>query len=270
MTAFSLTARDGVRLEGHRYGARHAGDPFEVVFLVAHGFTGHHLKPDVVRITDTLREYGAVISLSFRGHGSSGGHATFGVAEIDDLHDVVEYARSLGYRYVVTVGWSMGSSNVLLHGGAVTEGPGAADAVVSVSGASRWYLRDTAAMRRVQWLLGTRSGRAVARLGLRTRIAKHGWGKRHEHAPPQPTDAIAQISPRPVLVVHGDADAYFTVEQPKALFEAANEPKELWLIEGYGHAESSATEEIVRGIGSKGRAMVGLGEASGERATIEL
>lgn len=258
MTGFTLMAKDGVRLEGHRYSARHDGDPFELAFVIAHGFTGHHLKPDVIKVTEGLRRYAGIVSPTFRGHGSSGGAATFGIDEIGDLTAVIRYTRELGYKKVVTIGWSMGSGNVLLQAAAVQTGDGSADAVVSVSGAGRWYLRDTTPMRRVQWLIGSRSGRAVSRLALKTRISKDGWGPEYIHAPAQPHEAIAQISPRPVLVVHGDEDAYFTVEQPKALFAAAREPKELWLVEGYGHAESAADEQVITGIGRRARQMVGL------------
>jgi fermentation-respiration switch protein FrsA (DUF1100 family) len=50
--------------------------------------------------------------------------------------------------------------------------------------------------------------------------------------------------------VHGDRDHYFPVDHPEALYEAAAEPKELWLVEGFGHAESAATPELLDRIGS--------------------
>ena len=53
----------------------------------------------------------------------------------------------------------------------------------------------------------------------------------------------ARISPVPLLIVHGDRDHYFPVEHAEALYAAAREPKELWLVEGFGHAESAATPE---------------------------
>jgi fermentation-respiration switch protein FrsA (DUF1100 family) len=39
----------------------------------------------------------------------------------------------------------------------------------------------------------------------------------------------------PVLVVHGTADDLIPVEQGRALYDAANDPKELYLVEGAGH-----------------------------------
>ena len=54
---------------------------------------------------------------------------------------------------------------------------------------------------------------------------------------PSPAAAAPKISPSPLLVVHGDADAFFPPEEAKDLFAAASDPKELWLIEDGGHAE---------------------------------
>ena len=258
MSSFSLTTADGVRIVGRHFPGGDPADPLELAIVMAHGFTGHHSKPMVRVIAEGLRPYAGVFAMTFRGHGKSGGQSTFGLGEVEDLNAVIAHARQVGYRQVVTAGWSMGASNVLLHGAAVPDGVGSADAVISISGASRWFVRDTTPMRRVQWLIGGRTGRAVARVVLRTRIMASGWGKDHQEAPPHPWEAIERISPRPVLVVHGDQDSYFTPEHPQALFDAAAEPKDLWMIEGFGHAESGADAAMVAGIGARARAMVGL------------
>lgn len=263
VSEFTLTAPDGVPLLGELLPASHSSDPLELAFFVAHGFTGSHEKPHVRQISEWLTDFGAVLSVTFRGHGRSGGEATFGLVEIEDMNVAIRYLRELGYRKVATVGWSMGSGNAILHAAAVSAGPAAVDAVVSVSGASRWYLRDTKAMRRVQFVINKRIGRLIARRALQTRIAKEGWGElgpdnQRVLAPPHPVDAVAEIKNRPILFVHGDQDSYFGIEHARALFDAAPEPKELLLIDGFGHAESAATESIVNQIGAWVRANVGL------------
>jgi fermentation-respiration switch protein FrsA (DUF1100 family) len=63
-------------------------------------------------------------------------------------------------------------------------------------------------------------------------------------------EVAPRISPIPVLFVHGDRDHYFPVDHPHALYEAANEPKELWIVEGFGHAESAATPDLLDRIGA--------------------
>jgi fermentation-respiration switch protein FrsA (DUF1100 family) len=67
--------------------------------------------------------------------------------------------------------------------------------------------------------------------------------------PLAPYEAAAKISPTPLLVVHGDADAFFPLDHPYQIYEAAREPKELWIEPGYGHAESAATPELIRRVG---------------------
>ena len=43
----------------------------------------------------------------------------------------------------------------------------------------------------------------------------------------------------PLLVIHGDADALIPLEEGLAMYDAANEPKELFIVEGAGHNDVS-------------------------------
>ncbi|HET7317777.1 MAG TPA: alpha/beta hydrolase, partial [Nitrospirota bacterium] len=60
-----------------------------------------------------------------------------------------------------------------------------------------------------------------------------------------PVDWIAQVSPVPVLVIHGEMDTVVPVHHAEALFDAARPPKELWLVPAEGHVRSFAND-IVR------------------------
>ena len=51
-----------------------------------------------------------------------------------------------------------------------------------------------------------------------------------------PVDVIGTISPRPVLIVHGERDKLVSPENGPRLYEAAGEPKELYLVPDGGHA----------------------------------
>jgi pimeloyl-ACP methyl ester carboxylesterase len=230
--------------DGERIAVRHLPGPDadrRLAVVVAHGFTGSLTKPGVIAVSEALARHAGVVVFDFRGHGRSSGHSTLGDREILDLEAAVAHARSLGYARVVTCGWSMGASVVLRHAALV----GGVDAVVSVSAVSRWFYRDTAPMRRVHWAIETRLGRWVARHGFKTRISADGWPQ----VPESPVEVVGRISPIPLLIVHGDSDHYFPVEHPEALYAAAQEPKELWLLEGFGHAESAATPELLDRIG---------------------
>jgi pimeloyl-ACP methyl ester carboxylesterase len=234
-------------VDGERLAAVHVEGPAarrDLVVIVAHGFTGSIERPGVQAIVAAFARYAGVIAFDFRGHGRSSGHSTVGEREVLDLDAAVAAARRLGYRAVVTCGWSMGGSVVLRHA-ALHRG---VEGVVSVSALSRWFYRDTKPMRRVHWAIETRLGRLVAHRVMRTRISSVGWDP--ADLPESPVEVVARISPIPLLLVHGDRDHYFPLEHPQALYEAAEQPKDLWLVEGFGHAESGASAELLDRIGA--------------------
>jgi pimeloyl-ACP methyl ester carboxylesterase len=246
---FTLTTSDGERLA-----AVHLEGPGESrgrCVVVAHGFTGSLAKPGLQAVCTALAGHAGVVAFDFRGHGRSTGHSTLGDREVLDLDAAVRAARELGYREVVTCGWSMGGSVVLRHA-ALLRG---VEAVVSVSAVSRWFYRDTKPMRRLHWAVETRAGRLVARRMTGTRISSKAW----DPLPESPVEVVGRIAPTPLLLVHGDADHYFPVEHPQALFDAAAEPKELWLLEGFGHAETAATPELLDRIGAHLSVLVARG-----------
>lgn len=236
------------------------------VIVVAHGFTGSVDRPAVRRAARVFSQRAAVITFSFRGHGRSGGRSTVGDREVLDLAAAVAWARTLGHRRVVTVGFSMGGSVVLRHGALYTDASDArdravrvpvreqrteahsgahSDAVVSVSSPARWYYRGTAPMRRLHWVVTRPSGRLVGRYGFRTRIATDDW----DPVPLSPVAAVPLIAPAPLLLVHGDRDPYFPLDHPRMLAEAAGEGgAELWLERGMGHAENAADDALLARI----------------------
>ncbi|MCP9991945.1 MULTISPECIES: alpha/beta hydrolase family protein [Streptomyces] len=213
-----------------------------LVLVIAHGFSGDADRPHVRRVARVFARYGAVVTFSFRGHGRSGGRSTVGDREVLDLAAAVAWARELGHTRVVTVGFSMGGSVVLRH---AALDAGGVDAVVSVSAPARWFYRGTAPMRRLHWLVTRPAGRLVGRYGLRTRIHHRRW----DPVPLSPVEAVPRIAPTPLLVVHGDQDAYFPLDHPRMLADAAGEHGELWVEHGMGHAENAAPEPLLRRIG---------------------
>jgi pimeloyl-ACP methyl ester carboxylesterase len=232
VTATTLVTDDAVPID-----AAHLPGAGDLAIVVAHGFTLNWRRPNVWRIANRLNRYGTgVIVFDFRGHGRSGGLSTMGDHEIKDVDVAVAWARQLGYKRVAALGFSMGASVVLRHAGLV----GGVDAVVSVSGPGRWYYRGTERMRRVHLAVEHRLGRLVTRQWLKTRVSPRGWNP----VPVPPAAAAARISV-PLLIVHGDNDLYFPPEHARQLYQAAREPKELWMLPGMGHAESATSDELV-------------------------
>lgn len=54
----------------------------------------------------------------------------------------------------------------------------------------------------------------------------------------RPVDAVASISPVPVLIIHGEADTIVPPAHAKTLFAAAREPKTLWLLPRTEHVQT--------------------------------
>jgi fermentation-respiration switch protein FrsA (DUF1100 family) len=50
--------------------------------------------------------------------------------------------------------------------------------------------------------------------------------------------ALPRLAPRPLLMIHGEADNYIKPEMARALFDHAREPKEFWLVEGAKHNQA--------------------------------
>ena len=243
--ARTLITDDGVAID-----VAHLPGDEDLAIIVAHGFTLSWQRPSVWRVISRMNGFGGVLSFDFRGHGRSGGASTLGDREIKDLAVVVGYARELGYARVALVGFSMGASVVLRFAGLI----GGADAVVSVSGPGWWYYRGTKPMRRVHFAVERRLGRLVTRKLLNTRIQGGRW----DPVPVPPAEAAARISPVPLLIVHGDQDGYFPVEHAQQIYAAAREPKDLWVIQGYGHAEAAASAALLDRIGGWVRTAVSL------------
>ena len=251
LKAETLVTADGVPIDAiHLPGGR------ELAIVMAHGFTLSWSRPFVWKVAKRLNQSGGVVTFDFRGHGRSGGLSTMGDREIKDLDVAVAYARELGYRRIVTVGFSMGASIAVRHAGII----GGVDAVVSVSGPGWWYYRGTKPMRRVHWAVERRVGRLVTRTWLKTRVSPVRW----DPDPLPPAEAAARIAPVPLLIVHGDQDLYFPPDHAQQLYDAAREPKELWIVPGFGHAETGMNAALLDRIGQWIREKSGAGMEAGD------
>jgi pimeloyl-ACP methyl ester carboxylesterase len=232
--------------------------------VVSHGFTGGWRRPDNRAIAQALRAHGAVVSYDSRGHGASSGVTTLGDDEVLDLDAAIGWARWLGARSVVTVGFSMGGS-VVLRQAALSQSSEAVDAVVSVSAAGFWFYRGTPPMRLLHRAVETAPGRRVLRWGFHTRVTDRAW---EEPFPLSPSESAGLVAPVPLLVVHGDQDPYFPVEHARSIVVAAAEGAarrgvadraDEWIEPGFGHAESAATQSVVARIGAWARDAVSIG-----------
>ena len=242
----TVRTEDGVRLSGivvpAALPAPLPSGARPLTFVVAHGFTNSVARAPFLRMAGWLRRFGEVRGLDFRGHGRSGGGSSVGGdPELRDVDAAVAAARAEGADAVVTVGMSMGGGVVLRQAALGRNRP---DAVVSVSAVSRWYVRDTAPMRRVHWLLETTAGRRLGSRLVRLRL-EEPWIT----PPPAPLQVVGRIAPTPVLLVHGDRDQSFPLRHFRALAQAAGPAATVWVVPGFGHAEGGVTAPLVERIG---------------------
>ena len=53
-----------------------------------------------------------------------------------------------------------------------------------------------------------------------------------------PIDCVGKIAPRPLLLIHGDADGLIEIGNAHAILDAAGPDTELWVVNGSRHVRS--------------------------------
>lgn len=230
-----LVTADGTTLAG-TYLPGPATSPTAVLLL--HGFAANRRKPAYARLADGLSAAVPVLALDLRGHGGSGGICTLGDHEVADVEAGLAWLRALGHRHVVTLGLSMGGT-AALHAASLGADT---DAVVAISAPA--YFReepDTEPLRRLHAIWQRPAARAGLRVALGVRLA----GPEAWRSPPHPAEMARRID-RPLLVVHGEDDAYFPASDGRALVDAAAGATAFWHEPpGFGHAEDGLTPEVI-------------------------
>jgi pimeloyl-ACP methyl ester carboxylesterase len=55
---------------------------------------------------------------------------------------------------------------------------------------------------------------------------------------------VGELSPKPLLLIHGDADTILPPESSQALYDRASDPKTIRIIPGVGHGLAEAKDEV--------------------------
>jgi uncharacterized protein len=195
------------------------------VIIVVHGIGGNRSGDLPTGSRLASRGYGLLL-LDLRAHGDSEGITTsLGPHEVKDVAAAVEFLRGraeVDPERIGIYGASLGAAVAVLAGAELPQ----LKAVVTASGFSSldWLVREQFnALESVpQWLAPLIVWIGALQAGVDPdQIA--------------PVKEIARISPRPVLIIHGDEDHVFRVENAYLLAEAAKDPKQLWIMPGVGH-----------------------------------
>lgn len=217
--AEELRAPDGTRLGLHRFD----GPARAPRVLIVPGFWRSGLSPGMRGLAAHLsRRYRPRI-LDPRGHGRSGGVYTFGREEWRDLTLVLEWLQAEEGSPLAVVGFSMGGAIALV---AVGRGKERLPCVVSLASVAAPV--DPAVLVPRWW-------RMSALLQLRP---SEVW-RVPRFLPPQlvrdrpdTLAAAGEVSPVPLLVLHGRGDWIVPERDAAAIFRAARDPKELRFLEG--------------------------------------
>ncbi len=216
-----LDTEDGVRLA-----AWYVPPPRRTTLILVHGLGAN--RADLLPLARAFvgRGYGLLL-LDLRAHGESGGRAsTLGLHEVRDVSAAVRYLQQrpeVDPDRIGIYGQSLGAAVAIMAGAELT----ALRAVVADSGFAS-----------VEWLVRHQFG-AFSRLpaGLAPLVVEIGrWQTGVDVAQVAPVRHIGRISPRPVMIVHGELDDVMLVENALLLADAAREPKEVWIAPGVHHA----------------------------------
>jgi len=194
------------------------------VIICCHGYRGG--KYELIGIATFLwREGFNVLLFDYNGHGSAqGAPVTLGYREMHDFMDALDYTKTrLPHARIGVFGASMGASLAILGAAQHPE-------ILAVVADSPFATHTDVVSYHVQRVVRL-PGRPFVRIA--DEFLYHMAGYRGSDV--APINAVAAISPRPLLMFHGTNDHVTPVEQGIRVFEAAGEPKELVLGEGADH-----------------------------------
>lgn len=193
------------------------------VIVLAHPYQGSRL--DMLNRARLLHSQGyAVVMTDLQAHGESPGeNVTIGYLERHDITAAVDFAKKRHPGEPIGIlGFSMGGAATLLAT------PLNVDAMVLESVYSSI---ESAVRNRVIVKLG-----ALAALPTKILLMQLKPRMGISVANLQPIDWLPKIG-CPVFIMSGAEDRHTTEEETHAMFEAANEPKEFWMVEGAAHED---------------------------------
>lgn len=215
----TLQTADGVRLSGWWL-------PRPETQRVVIGLAGHRSrKSDLLGIGSGLWRAGNnVLLFDWRSRGESEiAQHSLAYYELRDAQAAIDFVRGrMPDAQIGLIGYSMGAAVALLLAArtphvraVVADSPFTGIAEVIANGARRLRLPS----------------------GLVVPLAStlNGWRFGYRFGDVRPIDAVAAISPRPLLLIHGENDTLIPLAHAYQLYAAAGEPKQLWVVDGVEH-----------------------------------
>lgn len=226
--AVHIHSSTGIDLQGRFFAGQNRG-----LLIVASGYG--ETQDQVLPFAEFLHRSGFnVLTFNSRARATSGGeYVTLGALEQEDLISIVDFAArrpEVDPGRIGVLGVSLGGATAILAAAAdqqiraVVDDCGFSDASSAIAASFQHFIHLPAMPFApiTVWIASYRAGFDIERV--------------------RPVDVIGQISPRPILIIHGLDDYLIPVANSERNFAAAREPKELWLVPGAKHAESHAVK----------------------------
>ena len=212
--------------DNHAIALNHFERGFEEIIILAHGYRNNKDVFLFQKMAERFAREFDVISFDFRGHGKSDGRFTWTAQEDKDLRAIVTYAQDFGYEKIGVIGFSLGAAITLIEG---STNP-AIDSIIAVSAPSHF------------WKINYRFWRKEMFNDLTFNLSSKGRGKGVRPGNPfrdktPPIAIVRDISPTPILFIHGGQDWLIKPIHSARLYERAKEPKQLYIMYDAGHAE---------------------------------
>lgn len=217
--ALDVRTADGVRLTcWYLPGTRDAA------VIVSGGYRGR--ASDVLGISAALQRDGFHVTVyGWRGTpGSDVAAHTLGVHERNDLQAAIEATVGrVGKVPIGLLGYSLG--------GSVSISVAADDPRIGAVVADSAFADPRA-------LIGDRVSdvlRIPATVIVAPVLAVLGWRTGAHLSDFRPLNVVSRLAPRPLLLIHGDADTIVPIAHARMLYSAARRPKRIWTLRGVGH-----------------------------------
>lgn len=219
--AVSFDTDDGVTIKAWFIPA---GEKTKKTIIAMHGYPFN--KANILGFARFLHEDYNLLFFDFRAMGESSGKVTTGgLNEQKDLAAAIKYLReNKNITKVGTLGFSLGAAVSILSAKDNPE----IKVIVSDSGYATLDRIIRSMYRQFFFLKApfVKSSEFFAKVLFGIDVNKVS-----------PLDEIKNIN-TPILFIHGEKDSQISVEDSKLLYEAANQPKELWIIKEADHGES--------------------------------
>lgn len=192
-----------------------------------HGHGGS-MDPDIQYLPAWNTAGFNVLMFDFRGHGRSQGHVTtFGYLERYDVQGAVKFLKEeKDINRIALVGFSLGGMVAILSAPLCPE----VGAFVEDGAPAR--LRSALTIWGIEHHLPTWAAKSLAWMAVFGASIRLGVNLFHH----EPVRWIGKISPRPLMIIHGDLDQYCPDFEELL---SAGEPIEVWRLPDVGHVQAS-------------------------------